>query len=161
MTTRNELSSVYNNTHCENTDNYMSYTNKRLLKDAPMVPHMGTINIDDIRLVPDAPQRRLIRAEKSETCLHQTNSATLCYQSSSDAFPHMKNVDSYAVNILGSLKGMETKSSAQENHPATVSGTEGLNVPISAQRAQCDNVLTIDKGGTGQEANHKTEMYSA
>ena len=43
MTTRNELSSVYNNTHCENTDNYMSYTNKRLLKDATMVPHMGTI----------------------------------------------------------------------------------------------------------------------
>ena len=138
MTTRNELSSVYNNTHCENTDNYMSYTNKRLLKDAPMVPHMGTINIDDIHLVPDAPQRRLIRAEKSGTCIHQTNPATLCChcQSSNDAFRHMKNVDSYAINIPGSIEGMETKSSAQENHPATVSGKEGLNVPISAQRGQ-------------------------
>ena len=123
MTTRNELSFVYNNTHCGNTDNYMSCTNKRLPKDATMVPHMGTINIDDIRLVlvpDDAPQRRLIRAEKSDTCPHQTNPATLCYQSSGDAFPHMKNVDSYAANILGSLKGMETKSPAQEDHPATV-----------------------------------------
>ena len=120
MTARNELSSVYNNTHCGNTDNYMSCTNKRLPKDATMVPHMGTISIDDIRLVPDAPQRRLIRAEKSDTCPYQTNPATLCYQSSGDAFPHMKNVDSYAVNIPGSLKGMKTKSSAQENHPATV-----------------------------------------
>jgi hypothetical protein len=68
MTTRNERSSVYNKTHCGNTDNY---TNKRLLKDATMVPHMGTINIGDVRLVPDAPQRRLIRTEKSDTCLHQ------------------------------------------------------------------------------------------
>jgi hypothetical protein len=59
------------------------------------------------------------------------------------------------------LKGIETKSSARANILPPFQAQKVRMDQSAPSAPKCDIVLTIDKGWTGQGANHKTRTYSA